>query len=231
MNIESFEGFIDFLTLFNTAELFNVMDTRSYRNKVPLRDRLSFIEARRLCRTILAWFSSRYEILTSEGQTASPAELQESYFRGQVRALLRYKSLEEEDLKLAEREEAEAFPEDANDLVQDPSFAHIGFEDMRGMIERGIDGGVELVKEFQRFSVENPSDYYFTSLAWPSSEKYEVRGKSCPEGRFISFILGSDGLTWYSRLASQRRGIHLDIHGLTPLDEEDDEVVSSNFIR
>jgi len=46
------------------------------------------------------------------------------------------------------------------------------------MIEESVDGGAELVKDYERLLKENPSDHYFGSLSWPSSEKYELRRKS-----------------------------------------------------
>ena len=111
-----------------------------------------------------------------------------------MRALLRYKFLEEGDLKEVKQEEAPARREETVEEVRD--FVRIGFDDLRRMIEESIDGGVELVKEYERLLMENPGDHYFESLSWPLLEKYELRRKSNrPEG--VSFSLGAHNLRTY----------------------------------
>jgi hypothetical protein len=179
MDIGSFEGLVDFLTLFNTAELFNVLSMESYtRLGISSHNKTSFIEARRLCNKIFAWFSDHYEVLTSEGQAVSPGNLRQRYFSGQVRALLRYKFLEEKDFKEVEQEEAVASAGlKGKYAVEAPTITRVGFVDMKGMIAKTIDGGPEIVEEYDRLLLENPNDHYFESFSWPPSETYELRQK------------------------------------------------------
>jgi hypothetical protein len=161
MDIRSFDGLIDFLTLFNIAELLNILYSQSYeREGLSLRDRLSFVEARRLCRVILAWFADSYEISTSNRQEISVDKLQREYLRGQVRALLRYKYLEEDSR--------------AGDQVTE---SYLGFEELSDMIKRCIEDGPNILAEYHQLLKDNPSDHYFENLSWPPSEKYELRPK------------------------------------------------------
>ena len=174
LDIGSIEGFIDFLTLFNTAELFNALYTPSYdESRISVREMLRFMEARRLCRRILTWFSTHYDLSSSDGLKTSPFELQKKYFNGQMRALLRYKYLEEMDLK-----EGEVAGEDRGDKEQVEEaeiLPRIGFLQLRRMIELRVDGGVEVVHAYYRLLKEDPDDHYFQSLSWPSSEEYRLR--------------------------------------------------------
>lgn len=176
MDIGSVEGFIDFLTLFNTAELFNALYTLSYeQNDLSVREMLRFMEARRLCRTILRWFSTHYDLFSCDGLKTSPFEVQKKYFNGQMRALLRYKHLEEIDL-----EELEG--------VDDQIVSRVGFSELKRMIESSVDGGVEAVQEYYRLLKDDPDDHYFRSLSWPSSEVYTPRQKSCLDSNVIPFV-------------------------------------------
>jgi hypothetical protein len=180
IDIGSIEGFIDFLTLFNTAELFNALYTPSYlKDHIPVREMLRFMEARRLCRRILTWFATHYDLLSSDGLEISPFELQKKYFNGQMRALLRYKYLEEMDLK-----EGGAAGEDEEQLEDAQISPRIGFSEFKGMIELSVDGGIEAIQEYYRLLEEDPNDHYFQSLSWPPSEEYRLRRtSSCLDSR------------------------------------------------
>jgi len=179
LDIGSIEGFIDFLTLFNTAELFNALYTPSYdKSRISIREMLRFMEARRLCRRILTWFSTHYDLLSGDDLKTSPFELQKKYFNGQLRALLRYKHLEEMNLKEGEVAGEEEQVEEADILPR------IGFSQLRKMIELSVDGGIEAVQVYYRLLKEDPDDHYFQSLSWSSSEKYRLRRtSSCLDGR------------------------------------------------
>ena len=185
IEIGSFEGLIDFLTLSNTAELFDVLYSESYKpGGASLRDKLSFVEARRLCRVIFAWFCDTYEIATSDDQLVLPATIRDKYFSGQVRALLRYKYLEDQDLKEVEREErAAGLATGVGGMVD-----RVTYDNFRHRIEQGIKGGVELVQDYQRLLRENPDDHYFENLSWPSSETYNLRRTSALDGA-LNFLL------------------------------------------
>ncbi len=139
------------------------------------------MEARRLCRRILTWFSTHYDLLSSDDLKISPFELQKKYLNGQMRALLRYKHLEEMDLK-----EGEVAGEDHGDKEQVEEaqiLPRIGFSELKGMIELSVDGGVEAVQAYYRLLKEDPDDHYFQSLSWPSSEEYRLRRTSgCLDG-------------------------------------------------
>jgi hypothetical protein len=121
--------------------------------------------------------------LTSEGQKVAPRDLQVKYLKGQLKALIMYKFLEEQGLEEIEQEEVKtlAAPE-ANHSIHD----RIGFDELTEMVKRLVEGGAEIVKEFQRLRSENSDDHYFKSLSWPSSERYDVKGKNRPEGGFIT---------------------------------------------
>jgi hypothetical protein len=177
------------LTLSNTAELFDALYNGSYEaGGASVRDKLSFVEARRLCRVIFAWFCDRYEIVTSEGQPVLPATLRDKYFRGQVRALLRYKYLEEQDLEELEREE-QSTSRTTGEVGMKGRVTYGNFQDM---VERSVRGGVELVQEYHRLLAECPDDHYFENLTWPSSERYDLRRTNTLDGALLSLLLSAD---------------------------------------
>lgn len=72
--------------------------------------------------------------MTSEGQLVLPSTLRDKYFSGQVRALLRYKCLEEQDF-----EEQCGLEGDSLALVMN---GRITYDNLQGMIKRGVRGSV-----------------------------------------------------------------------------------------
>jgi hypothetical protein len=142
------------------------------------------VEARRLCRVIFAWFCDRYELVTNDDELVSPTTIRDKYFRGQVRALLRYKYLEDKDLKEVEREERAVSP--AKDVGKVDG--RTSYQSVRDMIEKGVKGGVELVLDYHRLLRENPDEHYFGNLSWPLSETYIVRRTGALDGA-SSFLM------------------------------------------
>ncbi|KAF6755591.1 hypothetical protein DFP72DRAFT_1067397 [Ephemerocybe angulata] len=88
-DILTFEGVIDVLSLCNVFELVNALS-----HHLSDLDRLLFIEARRVCRTIVSWMGSH---LHFRGRTGAPLDIHRDiwmrYLARQVKSLQRYQDI------------------------------------------------------------------------------------------------------------------------------------------
>jgi hypothetical protein len=177
MEIGTSKGFIDFLTVYNIIELFDILYSQSYdRGDLPLRYELDFQEARHICHTILEWFHQNYEIVLGKAPTVaiSPARVQRNYLSGLVRALLRYQALLDE-------ESEEEFGDDVDgqktsDTIEENNPSP-KFKDLENMIRQKLDQGAEFILEYQQLLNTNPDDHYFSSFSWPPDECYVVSAR------------------------------------------------------
>lgn len=171
MAIETMEGLVDFLTIYNMMELFNVVCTKTYLGGLSKRERYDYVEARRICREIFRWWDGRYYLIgTGMSATRKRARLhdiQSHYLDLQINALICYRNL------------ADSY-EDSGDTPACNS------EEL--VFQLGEALGEKYVADLQSRLNASGADYSCPSFEWPQSFKYEIRRKPATmTSRLISF--------------------------------------------
>ncbi|KAJ3507190.1 hypothetical protein NLJ89_g6444 [Agrocybe chaxingu] len=89
IDLSSFDGLVDFLVLFNVFHLSNVLYSKTYTRQISVQEHLDFVEGRRLCQSILAWYDRRF-CIAPVSERPVIADTGALFFHGQLQALIEY---------------------------------------------------------------------------------------------------------------------------------------------
>ncbi|KAJ3507583.1 hypothetical protein NLJ89_g6218 [Agrocybe chaxingu] len=185
IDLTTFAGCIDFFALYNVMELANVLYSKTYTGQgISLREHLDFVEARRICHAILAWYDPRFNLQPIQAGASSQAtSIQEAhnfFLHGQLQALVRYQTAIE-----AEEQSAGVY-RDAQDFSLDALLRQIAHT---------FSNSSELLSKLPTpEGFRDAQGHFETHAGWPQTLIFSVR--ECDPSTVIqTCIAPSDGKT------------------------------------